>query len=109
MAVAWCGYSRKGRQSRASSGGGAAGWSVSTSIPYIPWRRRSNKALKPFSGGVSGWVFCAKNWQLAVGGDCVLCHLPHTVPAVYPLRQGGCALSFLAVAACILTPAHLPQ
>src|SRR4029450_9234340 len=64
MAMAWCGYSRKGRQSRASSGGGAAGWSVSTSIPYIPWRRRSNKALKPFSGGVSGWVFCAKNWQL---------------------------------------------
>ncbi|HEY5871149.1 MAG TPA: CAP family protein [Candidatus Tectomicrobia bacterium] len=42
-----------------------AGWSASTSTPYIPWRRRSNKALRPFSGGVCGWVFCAKNWQLA--------------------------------------------
>src|SRR5437879_12029073 len=62
--MAWCGCSRKGRQCLASSGGGAAGWSVSTSTPYIPWQRRSNKALQPFSGGVYGWVFCAKNWQL---------------------------------------------
>src|SRR5881397_4012724 len=62
--MAWCGCSRKGRQCLASSGGGAAGWSVSTSTPYIPWQRRSNKALQPFSGSVSGWVFCAKNWQL---------------------------------------------
>src|SRR5437660_9209542 len=64
--MAWCGCSRKGRQCLASSGGGAAGWSVSTSTPYIPWQRRSNKALQPFSGGVYGWVFCAKNWQLGV-------------------------------------------
>ena|SRR5215211_8049962 len=64
MAMAWCGYSRKGRQYRASSGGGAAGWSVSTSIPYILWLRCSNKALRPFSRGVYGWVFCAKNWLL---------------------------------------------
>src|SRR5438132_4665492 len=63
--MAWCGYSRKGRQYRASSGGGAAGWSVSTSIPYILWLRCSNKALRPFSRGVYGWVFCAKNWQLS--------------------------------------------
>src|SRR5438309_9211702 len=62
--MAWCGCSRKGRQCLASSGGGAAGWSVSTSTPYIPWQRRSNKALQPFSGGVYGWVFCAKNWQM---------------------------------------------
>ena len=62
--MAWCGYSRKGRQYRASSGGGAAGWSVSTSIPYILWLRCSNKALRPFSRGVYGWVFCAKNWLL---------------------------------------------
>src|SRR5207237_9549561 len=61
--MAWCGCSRKGRQCLASSGGGAAGWSVSTSTPYIPWKRGSNKALQPFSGGVYGWVFCAKNWQ----------------------------------------------
>src|SRR5215211_6490890 len=66
MAMAWCGYSRKGRQYRASSGGGAAGWSVSTSIPYILWLRCSNKALRPFSRGVYGWVFCAKNWQLTL-------------------------------------------
>src|SRR5438309_9583379 len=62
--MAWCGCSRKGRQCLASSGGGAAGWSMSTSTPYIPWQRRSNMALQPFSGGVYGWVFCAKNWQL---------------------------------------------
>src|SRR6185369_8819146 len=62
--MAWCGCSRKGPQCRASSGGGAAGWSVSTSTLYIPWRRRSSKALRPFSRGVSEWVFCAKNWQL---------------------------------------------
>src|SRR5262249_35639045 len=36
---------------------------------YIPWQRRSNKALQPFSGGVSGWVFCAKNWQLCSAAD----------------------------------------
>src|SRR5215468_7389488 len=64
MVMAWCGYSRKGRPCRASSGGGAAGWSVCTSLPSIPWRRRSSKALRPFSRGVYGWVFCAKNWQL---------------------------------------------
>src|SRR2546430_7418743 len=64
LAMAWGGYSRKGRQYRASSGGGAAGWSVSTSIPYILWLRCSNKALQPFSKDVYGWVFCAKNWQL---------------------------------------------
>src|SRR5215470_12876299 len=64
--MAWCGYSRKGRPCLASSGGGAAGWSVFTSIPYIPWRRRSSKALRPFSRGVYGWVFCAKNWQLCL-------------------------------------------
>src|ERR1043166_4237782 len=63
--MAWCGCSRKGPQCRASSGGGAAGWSVSTSTLYIPWRRRSSKALRPFSRGVSEWVFCAKNWQLS--------------------------------------------
>src|SRR5215470_17093067 len=62
--MAWCGCSRKGRQSLASSGGGGAGWSVCTSTPYILWRRRSSKALRPFSGDVYGWVFCAKNWQL---------------------------------------------
>src|SRR5919198_4950074 len=62
--MAWCGCSRKGRQSLASSGGGGAGWSVSTSTPYILWGRRSSKALRPFSGDVYGWVFCAKNWQL---------------------------------------------
>src|ERR671914_846546 len=62
--MAWCGCSRKGRQSLASSGGGGAGWSVSTSTPYILWRRLSSKALRPFSGDVYGWVFCAKNWQL---------------------------------------------
>src|SRR5262249_28668820 len=39
-------------------------WSVCTSTPYILWRRRSSKALRPFSGDVYGWVFCAKNWQL---------------------------------------------
>src|SRR5215470_5944952 len=64
--MAWCGCSRKGRQSLASSGGGGAGWSVCTSTPYILWRRRSSKALRPFSGDVYGWVFCAKNWQLHV-------------------------------------------
>src|SRR5438046_6022818 len=64
--MAWCGCSRKGRQSLASSGGGAAGWSVSTSTPYILWRRRSSKALRPFSGDMYGWVFCAKNWQLLI-------------------------------------------
>src|SRR5918996_635190 len=62
--MAWCGCFRKGRRCRVSSGGGVAGWSASTSTPYIPWRRRSNKALRPFSGGVCGWVCCAKNWQL---------------------------------------------
>src|SRR5215831_16759106 len=62
--MVWCDSSRKGPQCRASSGGGAAGWSVSTSTLYIPWRRRSSKALRPFSRGVYGWVFCAKNWQL---------------------------------------------
>jgi hypothetical protein len=62
--MAWCGCSRKGRQCPASSGGGAAGWSVSTSTLYILWRRRSSKAWRLFSGGVYGWVFCAKNWQL---------------------------------------------
>src|SRR4029450_9350130 len=66
--MAWCGCSRKARQCRASSGGGAAGWSVSTSTPYIPWQRRSSKALRPFFGGMYGWVFCAKSWQLQVGG-----------------------------------------
>src|SRR2546430_17418968 len=64
--MAWCGCSRKGRQSLASSGGGAAGWSVSTSTPYILWRRRSSMALRPFSGDMYGWVFCAKNWQREV-------------------------------------------
>src|SRR4029450_5755889 len=64
--MAWCGCSRKARQCRASSGGGAAGWSVSTSTPYIPWQRRSSKALRPFFGGMYGWVFCAKSWQLGV-------------------------------------------
>src|SRR4029453_6317708 len=63
--MAWCGCSRKARQCRASSGGGAAGWSVSTSTPYSPWQRRSSKALRPFFGGMYGWVFCAKSWQLA--------------------------------------------
>src|SRR5215831_8142332 len=67
--MAWCGCSRKGRQSLASSGGGGAGWSVCTSTPYILWRRRSSKALRPFSGDVYGWVFCAKNWQLADHGS----------------------------------------
>ena len=62
--MAWCGCSRKGPPCRASSGGGAAGWSVSTSTLYIPWRRRSSKALRPFSEDVYGWVFCAKNRQL---------------------------------------------
>src|ERR1043166_9965730 len=62
--MAWCGCSRKGQPCRASSGGGTAGWSVSTSTPYTPWRRRSSKALQPFSKGVYGWVFCAKTWQL---------------------------------------------
>src|SRR5215831_5667911 len=62
--MVWCDSSRKGPQCRASSGGGAAGWSVSTSTLYIPWRRRSSKALRPFSRGVYGWVFCAKNWLL---------------------------------------------
>src|SRR4029450_8084286 len=62
--MAWCGASRKARQCRASSGGGAARWSVSTSTPYIPWQRRSSKALRPFFGGMYGWVFCAKSWQL---------------------------------------------
>ena len=37
---------------------------MSTSTPYTPWRRRSSKALQPFSKGVYGWVFCAKTWQL---------------------------------------------
>src|ERR1043166_7335839 len=73
--MAWCGCSRKGPQCRASSGGGAAGWSVSTSTLYIPWRRRSSKALRPFSRGVSEWVFCAKNWQLDVAVSTLLGHL----------------------------------
>ena len=35
-----------------------------TATLCIPWQRRSSKALRPFSGDVYGWVFCAKNWQL---------------------------------------------
>jgi integrase len=44
------------------------GWSVSTSTLCIPWQRRSSKALRPFSGDMCGWVFCAKNWQLLNAG-----------------------------------------
>src|SRR5437588_10335183 len=81
--MAWCGCSRKGRQCLASSGGGAAGWSVSTSTPYIPWQRRFNKALQPFSGGVYGWVFCAKDWQLQ----------PHTVLRPGQVGEGACVVT----------------
>jgi hypothetical protein len=37
---------------------------VSTSTLYIPWQRRSSKALRPCSEGMYGWVCCAKSWQL---------------------------------------------
>src|ERR671923_296176 len=83
--MAWCGCSRKERQCRASSDGGVAGGSVSTSTPYILWLRCSNKALRPFSGGVYGWVFCAKNWQLVGGALLLLGMVPLGVVILAPV------------------------
>ena len=37
---------------------------MSPSTPDIPWQRRSSKAVRPCYGGMYGWVFCAKSWQL---------------------------------------------
>ena len=51
---------------------------MSTAPPYIPWQRRSNKALPPFSRGVYGWVLCAKDWQLAAA---------HRVPAMFIRKE----------------------
>src|SRR5438132_9856309 len=61
--MGWYGCSAMSGRCRASSGGGAGGWSACASHPFTRSQSRFRRAFPCSSTGVYGWGICAKNWQ----------------------------------------------